>query len=576
MSVMHPTDEQLRIKAAFDVYPGLLLICAGAGTGKTTTLRYITDGDSRHGLYLAFNTRIAKEAAQSFGSRVECRTIHSLAYRAMDVARRYREKLGGRIYSWQLAQWLGIDTTYRDISPQHIAAMAREAVRRYQQSSDDCLEAQHCWDGLKDFQYFKRWHLESKTPDTFIDQYARSDHEDYRAMILKYALRLWEKRMDPCDPMPIDHDTYLKLWALEKPTVDYDYILLDEGQDTNDVVLDLFLRQPAQRVIVGDEYQAIYGWRGATNALAQCRDQADGVLTLTQSFRYGEAIAEVANEILSINPECDFELRGWPERNSTLGDVNGRHTVIARSNAVLVEKALRCIREGKTISVVGGIRDACDQIESIYWLREGELERVNHPDIKPFRDFEECLFEAGRDQNLKRYIKFIDEEGDLLATLELLRRADNARQESAEIILTTAHKSKGLEFGQVALCDDFREPQEEDGQRYLAQEEVNVLYVAATRTLNRLQPNKLVSKLMRMGTATIDHKRTSMWARDKHNMPTVLPAVTPLAVAWRYRMADNYGGGTVVSKAGPIGRTQVEASLKERFGCEVIELKPCS
>jgi hypothetical protein len=152
------------------------------------------------------------------------------------------------------------------------------------------------------------------------------------------------------------------------------YILLDEGQDTNDVVLDLFLRQRAQRVIVGDEYQAIYGWRGAVNALTQCRDQAGVVLTLTQSFRYGEAIAEVANEILSINPECDFELRGWPERNSTLGDVNGRHTVIARSNAVLVEKALRCIREGKTISVVGGIRDACDQIESIYWLREGELE----------------------------------------------------------------------------------------------------------------------------------------------------------------------------------------------------------
>jgi hypothetical protein len=47
-----------------------------------------------------------------------------------------------------------------------------------------------------------------------------------------------------------------------------------------------------------------------------------------------------------------------------------------------------------------------------------------------------------------------------------------------------------------------------------------------------------------------------------------------VAAAWRYRMADNYGAGTVVNRAGPIARTQVEQSLKERFGREVIELEP--
>jgi Tfp pilus assembly pilus retraction ATPase PilT len=35
------TDEQRCIKDAFDTYPGLLLICAGVGTGKTSTLCYI-------------------------------------------------------------------------------------------------------------------------------------------------------------------------------------------------------------------------------------------------------------------------------------------------------------------------------------------------------------------------------------------------------------------------------------------------------------------------------------------------------------------------------------------------------
>jgi hypothetical protein len=48
-----------------------------------------------------------------------------------------------------------------------------------------------------------------------------------------------------------------------------------------------------------------------------------------------------------------------------------------------------------------------------------------------------------------------------------------------------------------------------------------------------------------------------------------------LAVAWRYRMADPHAGGIVINKAGPIDRAQVEASLRERFGREIIELEPC-
>lgn len=48
-----------------------------------------------------------------------------------------------------------------------------------------------------------------------------------------------------------------------------------------------------------------------------------------------------------------------------------------------------------------------------------------------------------------------------------------------------------------------------------------------------------------------------------------------LAVAWRYRMADNYAAGTVSNKAGPIDRASVEASLREQFGRDVIELDPC-
>jgi hypothetical protein len=48
-----------------------------------------------------------------------------------------------------------------------------------------------------------------------------------------------------------------------------------------------------------------------------------------------------------------------------------------------------------------------------------------------------------------------------------------------------------------------------------------------------------------------------------------------VAVAWRYRMADPHAAGIVINKAGAIDRDQVEASLRERFGREIIELEPC-
>jgi hypothetical protein len=51
-------------------------------------------------------------------------------------------------------------------------------------------------------------------------------------------------------------------------------------------------------------------------------------------------------------------------------------------------------------------------------------------------------------------------------------------------------------------------------------------------------------------------------------------AINTQAVAWQYRMADNYAAGPLINKVGPIDRAAVEAILKERHGHEVIELEP--
>jgi UvrD/REP helicase N-terminal domain len=298
----------------------------------------------------------------------------------MDVGRRFKDKLGGSIPTRKLARDLDIEHTFRDISPSHMAYQAKVAVRRFQQSADDKLTERHCRDHLKDLDYFRRFQVERMTPHNLIEPHALSDERAYSALILGYAQKLWGRMSDPKDPMPMDHDTYLKLWALTQPTLDYDYVLLDEGQDTNSVVLDIFLNQSTQRVIVGDKFQAIYQWRGAINALNQCQALAHHRLTLSQSFRFGQRVADIANQILRLSPEgCDIKLSGFPERDSTLGGVGEPFTYICRTNVGLIDKARQVLAGGSRFSVVGSIRDACEQIESVYWLRADERDRVTTP-----------------------------------------------------------------------------------------------------------------------------------------------------------------------------------------------------
>ena len=61
----------------------------------------------------------------------------------------------------------------------------------------------------------------------------------------------------------------------------------------------------------------------------------------------------------------------------------------------------------------------------------------------------------------------------------------------ADVVLTTAHKSKGLEFDNVVLCGDFPPIHEcHRDEIDIDEEEVNLLYVASTRAKFNLVMNK--------------------------------------------------------------------------------------
>ena len=73
-------------------------------------------------------------------------------------------------------------------------------------------------------------------------------------------------------------------------------MIVHNCQDSNDVMLDIIERQDCIKGFVGDACQQIYGFRDAVNAFEKIDHKS---FNLSNSFRFGEDIANLANKVLS-------------------------------------------------------------------------------------------------------------------------------------------------------------------------------------------------------------------------------------------------------------------------------------
>lgn len=96
------------------------------------------------------------------------------------------------------------------------------------------------------------------------------------------------------------------------------YLLVDEYQDTNACQYQLLRELTGARSMftaVGDDDQAIYGWRGATvENLARLREDYPDLhlIKLEQNYRSSQTILAAANRVIEANPKL-FDKRLWSE-----------------------------------------------------------------------------------------------------------------------------------------------------------------------------------------------------------------------------------------------------------------------
>jgi len=314
---------------------GPLLIVAGAGTGKTATLAnrvawLIAQGtDPGRILLLTFTRRASGEMVRradsilralaeaggpvQSGSKVWGGTFHAVGARLL------------RIHARDLG--MEPDFTILDRSDaedlMHISrtelGLGRGSTRFPQKSTcldiySRCINAQMpLTDVLKSaFPWCK--HAEEGLAKLFAAYTDAKEHQqvlDYDDLLL-----FWRGLL--ADPV-----------ASERVRERFDHVLVDEYQDTNALQADIvsLLRPDGTGVTcVGDDAQAIYGFRAATvrNILDfEQRFEGADVLTLTRNYRSSAPILSATNEIIAEATERR-EKELWTEREG-----GGRPSLVA-------------------------------------------------------------------------------------------------------------------------------------------------------------------------------------------------------------------------------------------------------
>lgn len=474
---MNSTDQQRAI--ANCNLSGVTRVVARAGTGKTKSLCDLSMQQATRGmkgLYLAYNKSAEMDASKRFPkSFVTARTVNGLAYRVCGV--RYSHKLRA-IKSVEVIKLMGLAWDWK------FAKLVLGTLTAW------------CASDLFEF------------PTSAISiEGIPVDTPTRLAYSAQVARQLWERMIDVRDEAPMSHDGYLKLYQLSCPKISQDYLMVDEGQDTNPVTWDIIKRQTCPVIIVGDPYQSIYQFRGAVNALEL--SNAAQEFQLTQSFRFGAEVARIVNALLWGFYGETTELEGLGADTTVSRFSNAiPHAVIARTNSTIFTHAVMAMQAGRKIGFVGGVSGyGFQKIVDTWYLACGNNDLVRDPFLKDFDSFQSLASyaENSGDFEVKRLVDVIKQHGpDVLTIVTAIHAAAIPSLDKADIILSSAHKVKGLTLPAVKIADDFPDLVNSEGQpigpEKLNRQENNLLYVAYTRASHKLQVNSsMITFLHSMG-----------------------------------------------------------------------------
>ncbi len=475
------SPQQEEIYKWFADGTGNLVVIARAGSGKTTTIiEGVKRAPETSKLLCAFNKRIATELESRLGGTgAEAKTLHAVGNMLV------REYWNG------VRTARNVDDRAKDLS---IAACGKDTpwtilklVSKLHTKAREMMPYATCGEDLLPLAE----QFECEPDDFWRFQNMGLDfvcNKAYEAMELAAA----ERPRGGIDFADMIYLPLRKKWAAGK----FELVVVDEAQDMTVAQLDLarkVLAPGGRMCVVGDDKQAIYGFRGADSAsLSRLKKELSATqLGLTVTYRCGHSIVAIAQKLV---PDIEAG-KGNPNGVVSFTDayelINKAQPgdfILSRLNAPLASVAMQLIREGKRADIAG--RDIGSGLK-------GLIRKIGKglTSVSDFQDAVE-VWETKEVLRLTR-LKFetrITMVHDQAETLQVLSEGAESIEEiertierlfnddgpnAAKILCSSVHKAKGLEASKVFLLDwTFR-----DGR---SQEEDNIRYVAVTRAKDEL------------------------------------------------------------------------------------------
>ena len=227
--------------------------------------------------------------------------------------------------------------------------------------------------------------------------------------------------------------------------------MIDEAQDLNPVQIAIIRQADKPTIAVGDSFQQLYAFRGALDAL----ELIDGeVSNLSQSFRFGDKIAEIARNILKTHPtkKPEIPVRGSHAINSSVHLLSSNCpdltqgnplAILCRTNAGALQEALWASQYGR-VSVVGGIKSIIDELNAAIALKEGRKNDI--PPSSPLSrlmDWNDLLIQAeAGDIELEKIIDLVEKADDIKLLVEM--HDDKPSDETVAICSTVRIQNGGI------------------------------------------------------------------------------------------------------------------------------------
>ncbi|MGL6114255.1 MAG: DarT ssDNA thymidine ADP-ribosyltransferase family protein [Cetobacterium sp.] len=461
-----------------------IVINAIAGSGKTTTLEgVINKWNQKRILYIVYNKKMKEEAEYRFKEyqNVKIVTSHSMAYEKYSL-RNTKENLD----IFQLAKEFKI--SFQD------ASFLSKAFQLYLTSK--IISKKEFIDTKKEILkkiFFKECDIEKNLIKKF-------------NKIMENLLELFKRLINLIElkKIPEIHDYYLKKFQLyEDKIYKYEIVMLDEAQDSNEVVMDIIETKfpNARKIIVGDTHQQIYSWRGAVNAMKYFSQLSGAKLfNLTTSYRIGQDLADICMELLSMK-NTNVSILGENKNQQKKSQINifenntTTLTILFRKNFNMMKNALYT---NKKICFLKDIN--LEKYLDIKFFKEGNIKNIKHLKIlKKYKSYNQLIehIKAGWIENndiimgvqLFEYLGNSFEESLNELNSRIISSKELKKNNPSEVvILGTIHSSKGCEFENLLLSSDYLNFIDNIERMSVEEieEEINLIYVGLTRTCKNI------------------------------------------------------------------------------------------